>query len=90
MVNIKDIWYKEQRITKALYLHYNSQSPEKEITSVMYSPDHVANMYRHVHFGGMSGTFYTGSLSCKINKGHIQNQLPHSLLKSQQGAGQLG
>lgn len=56
----------------------------------MYSPDHVANVYIHVHFGGMSGTFYTGCLFCNINKGHIQNQLPHSPLKSQQGGGQLG
>lgn len=48
-------------------------------TSVIYSPHYMSNMYTHACFlGGMSCTFNPGSLSCKINKGHIRDQLPHS------------
>lgn len=60
------------------------------MTSVIYSSEYISNMCIHVCIEGMSSTFYTRSLSCKINKGHIRDQLPHSPLKLQQGAGQLG
>lgn len=51
----------------------------------------TSNMYTHAYIlGGRSRTFYKGSISCDINKAHICDQLSHSPLKPQQGAGQLG
>lgn len=52
--------------------------------------DYISNMDTRVLLEWKICTFYTRSVPCTVNEGHVSGQFLHIVLKAQQNAGQLG